>query len=248
MKLLFLGTSGYHPTERRQTSCLLLPGCGVVLDAGTGLFRLGRFLQTDEADLFLTHAHLDHCVGLTYLFSVLAQYPLKRLTIHGAAAKLDAIRGASVFRVAVSRLRRLGIFALDDGNRIVELPQAGRLTHFPLDHPGGTLGFRLDWPGHSMAYVTDTTADPAAAYVKEIEGVELLVHECYYPDARAIWRGSTAIVRFPRSPRWPRAGVGRLLLTHIDPLNTAGEHLDLAAARPIFAPLSVAEDVQEVDF
>src|SRR5512133_1392408 len=92
MKLLFLGTSGYHPTERRQTSCLLLPECGIVLDAGTGAFRLGRYLQTAEVDLFLTHAHLDHSAGLTFLFSVLMEHPLERLTIHGEAAKLQGIK------------------------------------------------------------------------------------------------------------------------------------------------------------
>ena len=91
MKLVFLGTSGYHPTERRQTSCLLLPEFGVALDAGTGAFRLGRYLVTSELDIFLTHAHLDHSAGLTYLFSVLREHPLARLTIHGDAEKLRDI-------------------------------------------------------------------------------------------------------------------------------------------------------------
>ncbi|HOT62947.1 MAG TPA: hypothetical protein PLU93_08795, partial [Treponemataceae bacterium] len=44
------------------------------------------------------------------------------------------------------------------------LPAGGQLTHFPLAHQGGSRGFRLDWPGHSMAYVTDTTATPDADY------------------------------------------------------------------------------------
>ena len=32
MKLLLLGTGGYHPCERRQTACLMLPEAGIVLE------------------------------------------------------------------------------------------------------------------------------------------------------------------------------------------------------------------------
>ena len=39
----------------------------------------------------------------------------------------------------------------------------------------GSGGFRLDWPGASMAYITDTTADPNADYVKIIAGVLVLL-------------------------------------------------------------------------
>src|SRR3989304_3696093 len=91
MKLIFLGTSGYHPSDRRHTPCLLIPQCGVVLDAGTGMYRLGSYLQTDEVDIFLTHAHLDHVIGLTYLFSVTWVHPLRRVTVHGLPKKLSAI-------------------------------------------------------------------------------------------------------------------------------------------------------------
>ena len=91
MKLILLGTSGYHPSDRRQTPCLAIPACGVVLDAGTGMYRLGRYLKTDEVDIFLTHAHLDHVIGLTYLFSVMWEHPLRRVTVHGLPEKLDAV-------------------------------------------------------------------------------------------------------------------------------------------------------------
>ena len=33
-----------------------------------------------------------------------------------------------------------------------DLADGGRLTHFEQDHPGGgSIGFRFDWPGRSMA-------------------------------------------------------------------------------------------------
>src|SRR5687767_12768957 len=91
MKLLVLGSTGYHPNDRRHTACLMLPEMGVVLDAGTAFFRVRDHLQTDSLDVFLTHAHLDHIFGLTFLFDTQYDTPLKRVRVHGEAHKLAAI-------------------------------------------------------------------------------------------------------------------------------------------------------------
>src|SRR5262245_7209138 len=92
MTLTLLGTSVYHPGERRHTACLMLPEDGIVLDAGTGFFRVRRHLQTPTLDILLTHAHLDHVAGLTDLLSTAFEKSLDRITVHGAAEKLAAIR------------------------------------------------------------------------------------------------------------------------------------------------------------
>ena len=91
MKLVLLGTAGYHPTQRRHTSCLMLPEMGVVLDAGTGMFRIRELIQTPTLDIFLTHSHLDHVVGLTFLLDVLPKKSLERVTVHALPEKLAAI-------------------------------------------------------------------------------------------------------------------------------------------------------------
>ena len=54
-RLLLLGTTGYHPSERRHTACMMLPEIGVVLDAGTAMFRVRQHLATPTLDIFLTH-------------------------------------------------------------------------------------------------------------------------------------------------------------------------------------------------
>ena len=81
MKLIALGTAGYHPTERRQTACFLLPELGIVLDAGTGMFRLRERLATTQLDIYLTHAHLDHVAGLTFLLDVFNGKPMERVRV-----------------------------------------------------------------------------------------------------------------------------------------------------------------------
>jgi ribonuclease BN (tRNA processing enzyme) len=245
MKLILLGTSGYHPSDQRHTSCMLFPSCGVVLDAGTGMYRLGNYLQTDELDIFLTHAHLDHVIGLTYLFSVMWVHPLRRVTVHGRPEKLYAIEKHLFYRDLSVRPS----FNIQSLAEVTILSGGGRLTHFPLDHPGGSLGFRLDWPGHSMAYVTDTTAAANAAYVEHIRGVNLLVHECFYPDTHAdlaVKYGHSCITPVAEVAR--AAGVGRLILTHINPLLSADYPVDLSAVKKIFPRTEIGEDLMEVEF
>src|SRR5262245_7142883 len=91
MKVVLLGTAGYHPSNRRQTSSLVLPELGLAFDAGTSLFRIPRYLQTRTLDICLSHAHLDHVAGLTFLLDVLYQRPLDRVRVHGEQTKLEAI-------------------------------------------------------------------------------------------------------------------------------------------------------------
>ena len=67
MRIVFLGTGGYHPNKRRHTASILLPDIGVALDAGTGFFRVQETIKSANLDIFLTHAHLDHICGLTFL-------------------------------------------------------------------------------------------------------------------------------------------------------------------------------------
>jgi ribonuclease BN (tRNA processing enzyme) len=246
MHLRFLGTAGYHPTDRRQTACLMLPEAGVVLDAGTGMYRAGELLQTDTLDIFLTHSHLDHVIGLTYLFSVLAGRDNVAVRVHGQASKLDAIATHLFAKPIFPALPPLHWQPLADA---VPLAGNGRLSWFALDHPGGSVGYRIDWPDRSMAYVTDTTADPQADYVQRIHGVDVLVHECYFPDGcedRARMTGHSCATPVARVAR--AADVKRLLLVHIDPSTASEDPLGLADMRAIFPRTEIAEDRWGIDF
>ena len=246
MKLVLLGTGGYHPSALRHTPCLLIPECGVMLDAGTGMFRAGEHLQTGELDIFLSHVHLDHVVGLTYLFDVQHAHPLRRVTVHAAAEELAALDSHLFAKPLFPQRPPMEFRPLAAE---VALAQGGRLTHFPLEHPGRSRGYRLDWPGHSMAYVTDTTARGDADYVANIRGVDLLVHECYFGDEEAPWALKTGhscptpVAEVARS-----AGVGRLILVHVNPLASVADPVGVEVARAIFPRTDLGCDLMEVEF
>lgn len=246
MKLQLLGTGGYFPTSSRHTACFMLPEVGVVLDAGSGICRLRSHLRTDRLDIFLTHAHLDHIAGLTYLINVVPQNVLKQSVVHGEATKLAAVRehlfAEPIFPVPPP-------FRFEPLAGSCALPSGGTLTHFPLQHPGGSLGYRLDWPGHSLAYITDTTAATDAAYVENIRGVDLLLHEAYFADDAKNLPAVTGHSSLPHAVEVAAAAnVGRLVLVHIDPMAADDAGYDLTAARRVFPNLQIGCDGMELEF
>jgi ribonuclease BN (tRNA processing enzyme) len=100
-----------------------------------------------------------------------------------------------------------------------------------------------------MAYVTDTTARPNASYAEAIRGVDLLVHECYFPDAEHDLAELTGhSMTTPVAQLAKGAGVGRLLLVHIDPQVDEADPAELAAARKIFPETDWGRDRLEVTF
>jgi ribonuclease BN (tRNA processing enzyme) len=256
MKLLLLGTTGYHPNDRRQTACLMLPEWGVVFDAGTAMYRVGDYLTTNTLDIFLTHAHLDHVIGLTYLFDVLEKHPSLQVTVHAEQEKLDALR-THLFTellfpvVPPFRMRPLARHLPLTGGLRIDSPPAGSavLTHFPLRHPGGSVGYRVDWPDRSLAYVTDTVAVPGVDYIEKIRGVDLLIHECYFGDEnhqRAELTGHSCLT--PVAQVAEAAGVGRLVLVHINPLLDDDRQIRLEVARKIFPNTQIGTDRMELEF
>jgi ribonuclease BN (tRNA processing enzyme) len=246
MKFLLLGTTGYHPNDRRQTACMMLPDIGVVFDAGTAFYRAAEHLKTDELDIYLSHAHLDHSIGLTFMFDALADRPMRRVTVHGEPAKLTAIREHLFAELLFPVLPPFEMQPLAAEERLAD---GARLTHFPLKHPGGSVGFRVDWRDRSLAYVTDTVAAVDADYVEKIRGVDLLVHECYFDDdqpERADLTGHSCLS--PVVQVAAKAKVGRLVLVHINPQMKNDAELNLDAARKIFPRIEIGIDRMELDF
>ena len=208
------------------------------------MFRLPSRLPTKELSIFLSHSHLDHIVGLTYLLPPLIDGSIEKIRVYGSARTIstvsDHLFAEPVFPVCLP-------FDFVEIAGAVELPGGGSLSARVQEHPGGSLGYRIDWPDRSMAYVTDTTAD--GSDTKFVQGVDLLIHECNFRDElqdlarRTGHSHTTPVCELARN-----AGVRRLVLTHFDPYSALDDPVDIEKARLIFPAVEVAEDKMVVEF
>lgn len=249
MKIHCLGTAGYHPNETRQTSCYYLPDAGIALDAGTGIYRLPKVLRGKSLDILLSHAHLDHVAGLTFLLDILSKHPVERIQIWGESDKLAAVR---------EHLFHPLIFPADieaKWNAIDESPEFvigdTTVTWRHQEHPGGSVAYRLEWPdGKRLVYSTDTTGDRSPGYVEWSRHADLLMHECYFRNEASEWAQKTghswtdrvAEIAVLNSPK-------KLLLTHVNPLEHESDPVQSHLIRErIEAETVIAEDEMEIEF
>ena len=249
MRIHCLGTAGYHPNESRHTSCYFLPDAGISLDAGTGAFRLPDLIKTDSLNILLSHAHLDHTAGLTFLFDILFKHPVQHVQIWGESEKLDAVQQC-LFHPLVFPARLEAQW-----NSIDETPEFKvgdiQVSWRRQDHPGGSVAYRLEWPdGKRLVYSTDTAGDTSPEYAAWSHHANLLMHECNFRNEAAEWARKTghswtdrvAEIAVKNSPQ-------TLLLTHVNPLETSSDPVnsDLIRQR-VKAEVLVATDGMTVDF
>lgn len=247
MKLHCLGTAGYHPNDTRHTTSFFISQANILLDAGTGVFRLDTLLHSTEISILLSHAHLDHVVGLTYFLDLVAITPLRKIHLYGEARKLEAIQ-QNLFHEAIFPV--LPPFVWHPIDAFQETWQIGqtRLSWFPLQHPGGSVGYRLQLQGVSLAFVTDTTSQVDSDYWSKIQGVDWLIHECNFRDDQHelakrtghSWVSSVLENAFLH-------GIQRLILMHTNPLEKGPDPVGLAEATARLGPRTPAHILLATD-
>jgi ribonuclease BN (tRNA processing enzyme) len=259
VKLVALGTNGFYPARGRATmSFLVCDGArALLLDAGSGVARLGEepvrelLAGVPRLDIVLTHYHLDHVVGLSYLpgvwrgRSVRVWGPAPPL-VDGDPSALDRLLAPPFFPRLGDWPLAISVHAYAASADLAEL--GWDLTVRRQDHPGGSVGLRL---GASLAYTTDTVGDLATA--EFVAGVGLLLHELWWTDdelaAAASPGGHSAMTAVAEIAR--QAGVGRLAPVHHRPDRDLGAianlATELAARSGVEVELLVEGQIVELD-
>jgi phosphoribosyl 1,2-cyclic phosphodiesterase len=247
MEIKFWGTRGSIPAPGPQTlefggntTCVevvLATGQRVVIDGGTGLRLLGRYLLENHIPcnfhLLLTHGHWDHLLGIPF-FEPIYRSSSKVIVdgwppaFQGMTRVFDSHMGDGFFPVAFDHLK-------------ADIEYLNTVAHGPLDldgvlidslrlnHPQGGLAFRFRENNHTMAFITDNELGAARGkrtpeFVEFVRGCDLLIHDAQYlPEEisdRRGWGHSTyeEVVALAKE-----AEVHNLLLTHHDPSRNDGE-------------------------
>ena len=203
----------------------------IILDAGTGIRMLGNALMNAmskvDADIFLSHCHFDHIIGLPFFAPAFA--PGNRLRLW-AGNLLPAYRLEDIVRKLMSHPLfpvEVEIFKADiefcdfKVGKVLQPCPGVTIRTAPLDHPGGATGYRIEHAGRSVAYITDTEtrSDNGIRNITSLaRGVDLMIFDCTYTEEeisrRAGWGHST----WQQGVRLADASDARLFcLFHHDP-------------------------------
>jgi len=243
MKIRLWGTRGSLATPGPETvryggntSCVEVvgeDGTRLVLDAGTGIRRLGAILseESSRVDVLLTHLHMDHIQGLGF-FRPLDQ-PGQDVRVWGPPSSTQDLG------TRLGRYLSPPLFPV----RLKELPCRLTLHEAPLEpfeigalrieaalvcHPGPTLGYRISENGFTVAYIPDHEPVLGAGCIAKdrewisgfelAEGADLLIHDSQYSlaeyPARVGW-GHSALSHALQFA--DKAGVRRFVTFHHDP-------------------------------
>jgi phosphoribosyl 1,2-cyclic phosphodiesterase len=240
VRLKFWGVRGSTPTPQIEnlkfggnTPCLEIRTgeneC-VIFDAGSGIRALGQSLLQEAAGapintrIFLTHFHWDHIQGIPFFgplygaanhisfFSGSSGRPLQE-TLEGQMAK-------PYFPIDFSQ-----VAAQRDFHQIEEHGQVkiGKLTirPFPLNHPQGASGYRIECNGISIVYATDYEHGDArfdATLCEYSQNADVLICDSQYTPAEyqdhrgwghSTWQNAVLLAREARAEH--------LFLFHHDP-------------------------------
>jgi ribonuclease BN (tRNA processing enzyme) len=198
-------------------------------------------------------------VGLTFLIDALAVTNLQRIQVIGDAEKLNVVRQHLYHELLFPVEPNFEFRPLPHSAGSLELqletvrdPQTvpARLTWFPLEHPGGSLGYCLEVADKKLAYITDTTARAEADYLRHLSNSDLLLHECYFDDQNQEFSEKTghswlsAVTEVVRRVK-PR----QTALIHINPLaELLGNGFSLTENHRSNHKMLVAEDGMRIEF
>jgi ribonuclease BN (tRNA processing enzyme) len=235
MKMTVLGCSGSVPGPDSAASGYLLEAEGyrLVLDLGHGAFgALQKYVRPNEVDaIVVSHLHADHCIDLTAYIVALrygsdgygARGPEARIPIVGVPGTRDRLEAAYDPLARKLSLHEIFTFATPTEGELGPF----RMSYALVNHPVPTNAVRVEYDDRSLVYSADTGESPDL--VALADGADVLlceasvgVDEELVPDLHLTGRMA--------GEHADKAGVERLVVTHVPPWNSVQAAADEAAA------------------
>jgi len=249
MKVTFWGTRGSlaapSPNTVRyggNTSCVAVEGSEkglIVLDAGTGIQRLGLSLPSDikRVHILLTHLHMDHIQGLPFFLPL--RRPGTEIHIWGPASttmslssRLQKYLSPPLFPVSVRELAANLQFHELPGD-LIEIEEFSIRSQLII-HPNPTIGYRIECANASITYMPDH--EPAlgsrefpidsewTSGYDLAQGSDLLIHDAQYTAHEYEGRMGFGHSDIRHAFQFGQlAGVKQFVPFHYDPMHTDDE-------------------------
>lgn len=233
MRLTVLGCSGSFPGPDGAASSYLLEvdGFRAVLDMGNGaltaLQRTGHLYDVDA--VLLSHLHADHCLDVCGYY-VARKYrpegPAPRIPVYGPAGVRERLDTAYKYPAPAGLAETFDFHEWTEGTHAVG---PYRLTVRHVWHPVEAYAMRFEHDGTTFAYSGDSSVDDGLVDVAR--GADLFLCEA---SLLTEWNEQDGIHLTGRQAgaHAARAGVRRLVLTHLPPW-TPGDRI-LAEARETY--------------
>lgn len=241
MRLTVLGCAGSFPSAYAPCSAYLIEAEGfrLLLDFGTGsLSTLQRVVGLYSIDaIVLSHLHADH------IFDACSYIVARRYAPDGRKPVIPVYAPATAHeRLAAAYGGTPAEGSLDDVYTFRTLRPGTclvgpfEMTAERVNHPVETFGVRIDGDRGSIAYSADTA--PCDALLRLAHGVDLFLCEASYPDG-TVNPPDLHLTGRESGEYATKAGVGRLLLTHLVPAWCEEEKTYSAAAGAFSGPVDI---------
>ena len=165
----------------------------IIVDAGTGIRRLGNRLLEEERyeyHMIFTHAHWDHVMGFPFfkpVFDRRARIIMHRRPFQGKFVEnvLSKLMAPPNFPVRYADITAEVVYE----NACPLTFQVGTvaITPVPLNHPNAGSGYKFSEDGHTLVFLTDNELGhrhPGGLsfddYVRFCKKADLLIHDAEY--------------------------------------------------------------------
>jgi phosphoribosyl 1,2-cyclic phosphodiesterase len=275
MKLKFYGTRGSIPVSDPgfiefggNTTCVFISGIDegagtLIMDAGTGIRKLGKDIATGKVDvaeeisLGFSHFHWDHIQG--FPFFAPAYNPDSKIHI-STAGKRKILNLKDIFSTQMQsiyfpvQLENMGAqidFRKYDSNTVVG-ERGALVSVIDVTHPGGCIAVRFQFKEKSVVFCTDVEHPSGIDdnVVKLAMNADVLIHDAQYTDEELEMHKGWGHSSYSQAIEVAeRAEVKHLILTHHDPEHNDEFLLKMEKnCQERFKALVFARDNYEVSF